>query len=383
MIFSKPKLVIAAIAGLGIAGGAPFLIRASGGGMATPMMAAAPSVPAQTAPAPVTTAPMAPAATPEPTPVNLAIGTSTAAPNPAAAAMPRRLPMPEPIPVSLPIGTPDPDLTGTALPHQMAAPVAPTLPMPAPARPERLAQADTPAIMTDQPLSPFGLPCGLTVTTEARPAAMVALDIMDPCQANARVVVEHSGLNLTGQTDVMGILTMDIPAFESPAFFTVRMPDGASASALAGLPDIADYDRVGVQWNEDRALELHAMEFGATYGDPGHIWRENAGSPARAVAGEGGFLTHLGTTAVEAPMLAEIYTFPRDTLNGDGTVRLTIETPVTETNCGQDILARTLESDVEGSVAVIELTFTVPGCDAVGDYLVLQNLLQDLRVAAN
>ena len=55
--------------------------------------------------------------------------------------------------------------------------------------------------MTVQALSPLGLPCGLTVTTEARPGAMVALDIMDPCQGNARVVVEHSGLNLTGQTD--------------------------------------------------------------------------------------------------------------------------------------------------------------------------------------
>ena len=64
-------------------------------------------------------------------------------------------------------------------------------------------------------------------------------------------------------------------------------------------------------------------------------------------------------------------------------IRPRIEAEVTEANCGQDTLARTLESDVEGAVAVIELTFTVPGCDAVGDYLVLQNLLQDLRVATN
>lgn len=340
-MISKPKAAIALTVGLGIVGSAALYMQA-GGSAETP----APRVAAIT--------PVAPAA-PEPTPVALdaeAVTTETA---------------PVPVPIIAP----------------MNAPVAPTLPMPGAARPERLAQADAPEIVTDQALSPFGLPCGLTVTTEARPAAMVALDIMDPCQGNARVVVEHSGLNLTGQTDVMGILTMDIPAFESPAFFTVRMPDGASASALAGLPDIGDYTRVGLQWNEDRALELHAMEFGATYGDPGHIWRENPGTPARAEAGEGGFLTRLGTTDVDAPMLAEIYTFPRDTLNGDGTVRLSIEAEVTEANCGQDTLARTLESDEEGAVAVIELTFTVPGCDAVGDYLVLQNLLQDLRVATN
>jgi hypothetical protein len=181
----------------------------------------------------------------------------------------------------------------------------------------------------------------------------------------------------------MGILTMDIPAFESPAFFTVRMPGGATASALAGLPDMANYTRVGVQWQQDRALELHAMEFGATYGDPGHIWRENPGSAARAENGEGGFMTYLGSIAVENPMLAEIYSFPRDTLDNNGTVRLTIEAEVTQANCGQDTLARTLATDSDGEVAVIELTFTVPGCDAVGEFLVLQNLLQDLRVATN
>jgi len=274
--------------------------------------------------------------------------------------------------------------TETALVLPSDAPGMRPLANPGVALPQRLAQANpAQTVMTDEPLSPFGLPCGLTVTTEALPAAMVALDVMDPCQPNARVVVEHSGLNLTGQSDAMGILTMDIPAFESPAFFTVRMPDGATASALTGLPDIANYTRVGVQWQQDRALELHAMEFGATYGEPGHIWRENPGFVARAENGEGGFMTYLGSIAVENPMLAEIYTFPRDTLDTEGTVRLAIEAEVTQANCGQDTLARTLETDTDGNVAVIELTFTVPDCDAIGEYLLLQNLLQDLRVAAN
>lgn len=251
-------------------------------------------------------------------------------------------------------------------------------------RPGQFAQATqaTPT-MTDQELSPFGLPCGLTVSTTASDGAMVALDIMDPCQPYSRVVIEHSGLNLTGRTDVMGLLTMDVPVFENPAFFTVRMPDGASESSLAIVPDLDSYYRVGLQWNEDRALELHAMEFGATYGDPGHIWLNHAGNVDRAVSGEGGFVMQVGSADVDNPMLAQIYSFPRDALDGAGNVRMSIEAPVTETNCGQDTLARTLELDEDGRVAVIELTFTLPGCDAVGDYLVLQNLLHDLRVASN
>ncbi|MGI3185244.1 hypothetical protein [Nioella aestuarii] len=259
------------------------------------------------------------------------------------------------------------------------APAAPALP-----QPQRLAQAaEATTTMTDQPLSPFGLPCGLSISTTASEGAMVALDIMDPCQPHSRVVIEHSGLNLTGRTDVMGLLTMDVPVFENPAFFTVRMPDGASDSSLAIVPDLDSYYRVGLQWNENRSLELHAMEFGATYGDPGHIWLDNAGSIDRAVSGEGGFVMQVGDTEVENPMLAQIYSFPRDTLDGAGNVRMSIEAPVTEANCGQDTLARTLELEEDGRVSVIELTFTLPDCDAVGDYLVLQNLLHDLRVASN
>lgn len=271
------------------------------------------------------------------------------------------------------------EVSATEVVLPVEAPQAPALP-----QPERLAQAtEATTTMTDQPLSPFGLPCGLSVSTSASEGAMVALDIMDPCQPHSRVIIEHSGLNLTGRTDVMGLLTMDVPVFESPAFFTVRMPDGASDSSLAMVPDLDSYYRVGLQWNENRSLELHAMEFGATYGDPGHIWLDHAGSVDRAVAGEGGFVMQVGNADVENPMLAQIYSFPRDTLDGNGNVRLSIEAPVTEANCGQDTLARTLELEEDGRVAVIELTFTLPDCDAVGDYLVLQNLLHDLRVASN
>ncbi|MBF9051166.1 hypothetical protein GTA62_08950 [Roseobacter sp. HKCCD9010] len=234
----------------------------------------------------------------------------------------------------------------------------------------------------DNEVSQFGLPCGLSVSATAAPAAMVALDIMNPCQPNARVVIEHSGLTLTEQTDAMGLLAADIPAFETPAFFTIRV-EGSSETALAVVPDLAEFDRVAVAWEDTRDLELHAMEFGADYGETGHIWQENAGTPARAQAGEGGFVTQLGNDAVDAPLMAQVYTFPRDTLTRQGAVRLSIEAPINTRNCGQDTMARTLQTDLDGAVAVTELTFTLPACDAMGDYLVLQNLLQDLRVASN
>jgi hypothetical protein len=94
---------------------------------------------------------------------------------------------------------------------------APELLQPGDALAERLAQVSDPAAgtLTDQQFSAFGLPCGLTVSAEAQPAAMVALDIISPCQPETRIVIEHSGLTLTATNDALGILTLDVPVFES------------------------------------------------------------------------------------------------------------------------------------------------------------------------
>ncbi len=247
-----------------------------------------------------------------------------------------------------------------------------------------------PPLNSDNPMeegliavSALGLPCGLTMTASAMPAAMVALDVIDPCQPMARVTLSHSGMTLTAQTDALGLLTIDIPAFETPAFFTAEMADGSTASTLVALPDMAGYERVGVQWQGDRGLQLHAMEFGAAFGEAGHIWQDMPGTMANVESGLSGALITLGDPTLSDPHVAQIYTFPRDTLRRDDAVRLSIDAPITAASCGQDTVARTLQTASDGSVVVTELSFTTPGCDAVGDYLVLQNLLRDLRLASN
>ena len=56
---------------------------------------------------------------------------------------------------------------------------------------------------------------------------------------------------------------------------------------------------------------------------------------------------------------------------------------VTIANCGLRIEAQTLEVSRAGKMKVQDLSLPIPGCDAVGDFLVLQNLIQDLKVARN
>lgn len=234
-------------------------------------------------------------------------------------------------------------------------------------------------ITEETELSALGLPCGITVSATALPAAMVALDVMAPCRADATVTINHSGLEIVSTTDALGLLTLDIPAFETPAFFSVTFADGIEETVLVGLPDLRDFDRIGLSWQGNMGLELHAMEFGAAFGDQGHVWQEAPAGPEVAIAGDGGFLTMVET----GNSFAQIYTLPRATLREGDQVRLSIDAPVTQANCTRNVMARTLRAEGGGPVDVTELTFTVPSCDAVGDVLVLQNLLDDLRLASN
>ncbi len=229
--------------------------------------------------------------------------------------------------------------------------------------------------------SAIGLSCGLEINAVAMPAAMVELDVVNPCQADARIEIVHSGLSITAQADQMGHLSVDLPAFENPAFITVNMPDGTGEDVLVTVPDFENFGRVAIQWAEDRGLELHAYEFAAEFGGEGHIWSENPHLPERAVSGEGGFLTQLGAADVEDPSLAMVYTFPRTAIQGE--LELAADAPITAQSCGQTTQARTLETRADGSVAVVEVSFVLPECEAIGDFVLLQNLFQDLRVASN
>ena len=243
--------------------------------------------------------------------------------------------------------------------------------------------ADAPKGNARQLENEFDAECALEISAVAMPAALIAIDVIEPCQPDARVEIVHSGLTVTERSDEAGVLSFDLPAFENPAFITVNMPDGTGQDFLVTVPDFDNFERAAVQWEDNHGLDLHAYEFEAAFGEQGHIWSENTAEPTRAITGEGGFLTQLGSAQVEDPMMAAVYTFPRAAMEGDGAVQLAVEAPITSISCGQTTQARTLETRTDGTVSVVELSFVQPDCDAIGDFVLLQNLFEDLRVASN
>lgn len=225
--------------------------------------------------------------------------------------------------------------------------------------------------------------CAVTATARPMAAAMVNVVLEAPCLPNERVTVHHNGMIFTQTTSRTGMLDINVPALAETAEFVFAFGNGDGAVARATVEDLADFDRVVLQWRGETGFQLHALEFGSDYDGTGHVWSGKPRDIASAITGKGGFMIMNGNLGVADPLLAEVYTFPSGMESMDGGVALSIEAEVITANCGQEIEARSLEMRGGKGIKTQDLSLSVPDCDAVGSFLVLNNLLQDLKVASN
>lgn len=251
-----------------------------------------------------------------------------------------------------------PDETATATPVQLVAVDTTTDPGPS----SDIAEVAIPACSVDMVLVP-------------QPGAMLDIGLLAPCHADQRVVIRHSGLVVTGLTSAAGSMVATIPALASPAEVKITLLGGAEVSETATVPDLARFSRIGVQWMANDAFQVHAYENGAGFGDSGHVSAANPRRPSE----RGGFVSVLGDDRADRPLLAEVYTFPADVKATDPSVVLSVEAAVTEGTCGREILGETIEL-VGGKLGFRDLTIDMPGCDAIGEFMVLD---QPLQVASN
>ncbi|SMX46891.1 hypothetical protein [Actibacterium lipolyticum] len=232
-------------------------------------------------------------------------------------------------------------------------------------------------------LNQYGLPCDTDVIAEPTEAAMVRVTLFAACRPDQRVEVVHNKLRFSVSTSNTGGMTTLIPALEKTANFALKFPDGEVLTVAADVPDADDFQRVAVQWRDKNEMHIHAYEFGAGFNDDGHVWAGSPRSPAFGAGGKGGFLTTLGDPEMRAPLMAEVYSFPRGESRNTGVVRVSVEAEVTKANCGRTIAAETIQPGVGGKPQAAELTISVPACDATGEFLVLKNILRDLKIARN
>lgn len=218
--------------------------------------------------------------------------------------------------------------------------------------------------------------CDPVMQLSPQPGAMVLISIDAPCLPEQRVTLHHNGLMFTHISDVDGQLVVTAPALAESAVFIADFSNGDGAVGHIMVPDMPLYQRAAAQWRGDLGIELHAREFGADYGDAGHVW-SGALDATQAAAS----LVLLGDRSLPESYRAEVYTVAAATAQG-GDIQLSIEAEVTEANCNRDIQAEAIQWSPSGRLDVRELSLAVPGCETVGDFLLLKNLLQDLKIAA-
>ena len=156
----------------------------------------------------------------------------------------------------------------------------------------------------------------------------------------------------------------------------VASASGNTAVVRATVAELHDMRRTALQWSGPNGFELHALEFGADYGTPGHIWA-GATSEYAAIGLDHGFVTQLGTADVAQPMLAEVYTYPV----AQGPIDLRLETEISATNCGMDVEVQAIEFD-QDTLRTQDLLLSIPDCSVMGDLLVLSGLLGNDLIAS-
>jgi hypothetical protein len=185
----------------------------------------------------------------------------------------------------------------------------------------------------------------------------------------------------TALTDIDGTAGLTVPALAEVAVLIAAFADGSGAVATTAIPDFAEYDRAVLQWQGGTSVMLSAYEGDANYGEPDHIHAANPGDMARLIAAEGGYLVRLGISATDDALMAEVYTFPTGTMGSGHDVMLVAEAEITVGNCGQEIGAQSIQVSSTGQTAALDLTMIMPDCDAIGDFLILQNMFEDLTIA--
>lgn len=226
--------------------------------------------------------------------------------------------------------------------------------------------------------------CAMSAKATPASAAYALLELAAPCHGDQPVTVHHGGMFFSGKTDADGGLSLSVPGLSEQAVFIFAFPDGEGVVAQTRLPDMQAVRRVVLQWSGQAGFELHARAFGADYGTDGHVWHGAQGAPTRGtLAGSsGGHMTRLGQIDAGEPHIAEIYTYPAEMSGAGGRIDLSVEAEITAENCGLEIEAQIHAHGTAGSVRTRHVTLAVPGCDAIGDYLVLNNVFDDMKVAA-
>ena len=159
---------------------------------------------------------------------------------------------------------------------------------------------------------------------------LTRIAIETPCRPRQLVIFTYAGaifikrLNDAGRTAI----TLDCFAGDRETV-TIRFEDQTTVVRQPIVEeDMRDLSKVTIVWSGAVDLDLHAFEYSATFGGPGHVWSEQPRSLGEATAerdGRGhGFLS-TASAGGEIGMNMEVYTFVHPRGEAAGFVKLAVD----------------------------------------------------------
>ncbi|HUF87968.1 MAG TPA: hypothetical protein VMM59_11355 [Thermohalobaculum sp.] len=169
-----------------------------------------------------------------------------------------------------------------------------------------------------------------TVTLELEPAAMTRVSVNAPCHAGEVAELAYEGLRFALPLDAQGAGSLAVPGFRGASEAMLGLGGREAREFTIPFREIERIDRVAVVWETPDAAEapgapaLHAFEFGARPGTPGHV------SPAEPRSFETVRRTGGGWLAAYEPAHGkgrriEVYSFWRRFGGPSGVVRLGLD----------------------------------------------------------
>jgi hypothetical protein len=190
------------------------------------------------------------------------------------------------------------------------------------------------------------------ITLDIRPAGITQVMIDSPCHAGTAVELAYESLRLAIALDAGGAGSIAAAGFQEASDATMRFADGESMAFNIPFIDTGKLDRVALIWDAPVGLQLHAFEFGAPPGSPGHVGPNNRRGHG-AVRRRGGGYLHTYQPVNGVGQHAEVYTYWHRNCGKTGVVQLKLgfgsDDPAAAV-CGDNVNARP-EFEILRSVA--------------------------------
>lgn len=207
--------------------------------------------------------------------------------------------------------------------------------------------------------------CGpVTVETEPLDGGRMIVRLASACRAGRSLSLAYGGAVLARRLDAAGRLEFTLDLFAGPAPLSLTLHDGARQTIATRARDLDRVDKVAIIWQTPVDLDLHAFEYGARSGEPGHVspLQPSAAVAARELtlaSGRGrGFLSRTDTGEGLGDKV-EVYTHFRAEGTSPGPVQLMIDYVTrgalpTGAHCGTGANARVLFESVTLSQGQVE-----------------------------